>query len=163
MALPDIWQVLLRVLIVLASSTTGLVAGSFLHYAFFEETLIYRGSATSTRTGNLLFLCSILLFLLTVYSLYLNRFSPILVSMLGMLTAKLTWNLGDGLRYAGHLYEVLTVFNTDDSPAREYLARARNYRQIQDLRSVALTMFVQGSSQLEKLDALIDRATRRAP
>jgi hypothetical protein len=159
LATPDYWHIALRVLIVLTSSAIGLILGSFIHYAFFEETLIYRGSPASFRLGMFLFICSIGIFLMTVYSLYLNLSSPILDSLLGMLLTKLVWNLGDSYRYAGRLYEALRTLDSDSSSAKEYLARAGSYRQIQDLRSVAQTMFVRGSLPLEKLDLLIDEVT----
>ncbi len=159
--MPEMGNVALRVLVVLISSTTGLALGSLIYYALFEETLIYKGSSTSTRFGSILLCGSVGVFLLTVLLLYLNLLTPIVISLLGMLFSKLIWNLGDGYRYAGRLFEVLQRFDSDDSLVREYLARAHTYRQVQDLRSVAQTMFVPGSLQMDRLDALIDRETQR--
>ena len=157
----DLSHVAWRILAVLASSTAGLVLASVIHYAFFEEVLIYRGSAGSNLAGRTMFVLSIMVFLGTVYVLHLNRFSPIIVSFAGMFLSKLTWNLGDAYSYANRLLKVLSSLDSDEEPVRSYLSKARTYRQIQDLRAVAQTMYARGSARLARLDALIDEIANR--
>ena len=147
----------LRVLVVLASCTVGLGVGSLLYYTFLEDGMIYRGSSRASLNSRIVFGLSIMFFLLTVYLLHLNSFSPLLVSSVGMMLTKLLWNCGDGYSYAGKIYTTLSELNKSPSSLKNFLNQADSYREIQDLRSVAHTMFAPDSRQLEFLNDLIDR------
>jgi hypothetical protein len=146
-------------MIVLISCTSGLILGSLIHYAFLENSLLCKGSPKSGRISAVFFALSIGVFLLTVYLLYLSVLPPFLLSLLGMLGAKLAWNVADSYRYAGQLFTALRHLGTNDHPTREFLKRARSYRQIQDLRTAARVMFAPGSRQFTLLESLITAAT----
>lgn len=150
-------MMVLRILVVLASSTVGLGAGSLFYYTFLEDRMIYQGSSKARLYGNICFGLAVVFFLSTVYLLHLNNLSPLLVSVTGMMLTKLLWNCGDGYHYAGIIYATLVDINTAPETLREFLRRADSYRQIQDLRSVAHTMFAPDSRQLEFLNDLIAR------
>ena len=145
-----------RMLVVLISSTVGLIGGSLIHYIFLEDTLVLKGSRHSVRWGNLLFLLSVGVFLLAVYVLYLNRMSSVLVALLGMFLTKLCWNVGDSLRYAGRLYAVVESLNEETSSVDRFLDEVRTYRQVQDLRTLAQTRYLPGSQQLRQLEKRIE-------
>lgn len=148
-------NVLGRMATVLAASTVGLIGGSLIHYVFLEDAIILRGSPTSFRKGSILFILSIILFLLAVWVLYLNRFPAILVSFMGMFISKFVWSIADGFRYAGRIYSALQSLNGDSAALRGFLDQADSYRQVQDLRSVARATFVSGSPQLKQLEMTI--------
>jgi hypothetical protein len=147
-----------RVLVVLVGSMAGLIAGSFIHYVFLEDTLVHRASSNQKRVSTILFALSIAVFIFAVYVLYLNRFPPVLVAFPGMLLTKLAWNAGDSYRYAGRLHAVLHGLDSDEQALKKFIREANSYRQIQDLRSVARSLFVPGSRQLKRLEALISEA-----
>ena len=144
----DYLDISTRMLVVLIASTVGLIGGSLVHYVFLEDTLLRRGSSRSIGWGSFLFLCSVLAFLLSVYLLYLNVLNPAVVALAGMFAAKLNWNIGDSLRYAGRLHQIVEGLNGDLSAIKKFLREVRTFRQVQDLRSVARTRFLSGSPQL---------------
>lgn len=147
----------LRILVVLTASTVGLGAGSLFYYTFIEDRMIYRGSAKAELNSNICFGLSITFFLITVYLLHLNQFTPLLISAAGMMLTKLLWNCGDGFRYAAMIYKILADINNSTEALKQFLKRADNYRQIQDLRAVAHTMFAADSRQLAFLNDLIEQ------
>ncbi len=150
--IPDvIW----RMLVVLGGSTAGLIVGSLIHYAFLEDTLLFRGSAATPRLGRLLQAVSILVFFFAVYVLYLNRFPPVLVAAAGMLLCKLSWDIGESYIYAGRLHILLAQIDDTEKPLKDYLQHAPSYRGIQDLRLVARAMFTPGSQRMKRVEALI--------
>ena len=112
---------------------------------------------SSNRLGNVWFALSILVFLATVYMLYLNLAAPWLTSGLGMLMTKLCWNLGDGYRYASRIYLAARDIESDPDKVRGYVRRATSYREIQDIRAVAARQYPPGSPELDELEAIIDQ------
>ncbi len=151
----DSLNVLGRMATVLAASTVGLIGGSLIHYVFLEDTIILHGSPTSGRKGNILFLLSIVLFLVAVLVLYLNRFPAVLVAFLGMFVSKLVWSIAEGYRYAGRIHLALQSLNGDKTDLRNFLDKAHSFRQVQDLRTAARASFVTGSPQLRQLEEMI--------
>ncbi len=147
----------LRVLVVLAASTVGLGAGSLIYYAFIEDNMILRGSPRAEQLGNLSFGLAVSFFLATVYLLYLNHLSPLFVAAAGMMMTKFLWSCGDGYYYAARLYKVLTLINESSEEIITFLSQVESYRQIQDLRAVAQTMFAPDSHQMAHLDKLIEQ------
>ena len=145
----------LRILTVLAASTTGLGAGSLIYYSFLEDNMIYRGGPRSALVGQGFSIAAIAVFLTTVYLLHLNEISAIVVSAVGMALTKLLWDIGDGLRYAGRIHDALASLTQDQETVVQFVERADSYRQTQDLRSVAKTVFAPNSRQMILLDQII--------
>lgn len=145
----------LRILTVLAASTAGLGAGSLIYYSLLEDNMIHRGGARSALIGQILSVISITWFLFVVYLLHLNKFSAIAVSVVGMAVTKLVWDIGDGLRYAGRIYDALANLVENPEKAVQFVERAASYRQTQDLRAVAQTIFAQNSYPMILLDEII--------
>ena len=145
----------LRVLTVLAASTTGLAAASLIYYSFLQDNMVYRGGPNSILTGRLLSLLAILWFMAVVYHLYLNLLPSLLTASVGMLVTKLLWDAGDGLRYAGRIHLALIHLLDQPKLAETFIRQAFDHRQTQDLRAVAQTMFSPDSRQMAVLETLL--------
>ena len=159
----DFWPVILRVISVLAGCAAGLMIGGLIYYVFFEDAVVSCSNDTCLRSGKVMTGASILFFLASVYVLHLNIISPIIVSLTAMAITRLLWALGEGLVDSGRMYDALTVLSSDRQPLREFLHRARDYRQIQDLRKVARRMFVPGSPQLRTMEQVIAEVIDHKP
>jgi len=146
---------LLRVLTVLVASTAGLAIASLIYYSILQDGMIHRGSPRAKVLGNLLSVLAIVWFLFCVLELYYHYLPAMVVSALGMMITKLLWDIGDGLRYAGLIHAALSGFPNDTKLVRQFIQAATNYRQTQDLRAVALTMFAPDSRQIVLLDEMI--------
>ncbi len=158
--IPDvIW----RMLVVLAGSTAGLIAGSLIHYAFLEDALLFRGGPSTPRLGRLIQTIAILVFFFAVYVLYLNRFPPALVAAVGMLVSKLSWDIGESYIYAGRLHVLLAQIDDTEEPLKDYLEHVHSYRGIQDLRLVARSMFRAGSQRMTRVESLIRERLGNSP
>lgn len=151
----DFWPIILRIISVLSGCAAGLMIGGLIYFVFFEDSVVSCSNGTCLRSGKVMTVASILFFLVSVYVLHLNIISPIIVSLVAMSITRLLWALGEGLIEAGRIYEALTAFSRDDAQVRDFLHRARDYRQVQDLRKVARRMFVPGSPQLRELEKVI--------
>lgn len=145
----------LRVLTVLAASTTGLVAASLIYYSFLQDSMAFRGGPNSILAGRLLSMVSIIWFGFVVYQLYLNQLPTLVTASIGMLITKLLWDIADGLRYAGRIYEALANLIDQPALAENFIKQAFDHRETQDLREVALTMFSPDSRQIAVLEELL--------
>lgn len=151
----DYWPIILRILSVLAGCAAGLIIGGLIYYVFFEDGVVSCSNDTCQRSGKFLTGASIVFFLSSVYILHMNIISPIVVSLVAMAITRVLWSIGDGLIDAGRMYTALASFSSDDNLVREFLYRAHDYRQVQDLRKVARRLFVPGSPQLRSLERII--------
>ncbi len=161
--LTEFWPLILRIISVLAGCAAGLMIGGLIYFVFFEDSVISCSNETCLRSGKVMTAAAILFFLASVYILHLNIISPIVVSLTAMAITRILWALGDGLIEAGRIYEALTALASDDRPVRDFLHRARDYRQVQDLRKVARRMFVPGSPQLRSLEKVISEEIETPP
>ena len=152
----DVWPVVFRILGVLIGCGVGLVAGWLIYFVFFEDSMAITANANSTRSGRALNIIAVLIFAFSVWVMYVNIVSPILISVLAMTFTRLLWFLGEGMQEVGHMYDMLQNFKKDEEPVREFFQQVHTYREIQELRTIARSIFVSGSPQLRRIDELID-------
>jgi hypothetical protein len=149
------YDVELRVLIVLAGSVAGLVAGTLIHYAFMSDFSIRRTATCNRRIGYGLLLGSIVVFLVAVFLLYVHALPAVVTAFLGMFFAKLIWNTGEACVRAARIQQVLQSLSSGTQELSDYLSQTRSFRDIQDLKESAIRTFGAGSRQVRTIQTTL--------